>query len=546
MIRPKLSISLGLLSVFAAGALLVAGMLLAVGVGAQEPGLELNAQEELGKHIYTHGENPSGREITASLGEGAEVAAALLPCASCHGEDGRGRPEGGVNPSDVTWKALTRPYNTRHPSGREHPPYNESTLKIALTLGRDPGGNDLHVAMPRYRLNVDEANALVAYLKRLGTESQPGVDDEELRLGVLLPPEGHYGDLGNAVRNLVSARLQQTNDQGGVYHRQLKVFYLRPPVDAVERRKAVADFLKENDIFALAASFLVGADAELAALANEERVPVVGPFTARPQVDFPLNRHVFYVLAGYEIQVRALVTRAAAQTPEPSRVLVLYASGSDLEKVAEAVVDQGRQNDVESGTETAWSGVLSLHFPPGAFRSISDELIAGFNDNDVIVFLGSEGDAKMLYAQASDLGWRPKVLLLQALSGKAPLNVGRDLAERTSIAFPSLPNDYNPRSLAAYDELTVSDPLAKRYAVVQLGALAALELLIEGLQRAGRDLNTEVFIKSLEELYNWESGLAPPLTYGPNQRIGAAGAYIVSPDMGRRRYPEEGAWIVPR
>src|SRR5512135_402106 len=64
---------------------------------------------EAGKLIFTKGESPSQSPLEAVLGKGSTmVPGTLMPCASCHGADGRGRPEGGVTPSDITWSVLTR------------------------------------------------------------------------------------------------------------------------------------------------------------------------------------------------------------------------------------------------------------------------------------------------------------------------------------------------------------------------------------------------------------------------------------------------------
>src|SRR4029453_16913615 len=84
----------------------------------------LTLQERRGQQIYLQGTSPAGGELTAVLGkEGAEVPASVVPCANCHGHDGRGKPEGGLVPSNITWEALTTPYGVTSATGRAHPPY---------------------------------------------------------------------------------------------------------------------------------------------------------------------------------------------------------------------------------------------------------------------------------------------------------------------------------------------------------------------------------------------------------------------------------------
>ncbi len=158
------------------GALLAAALL-----------LHASAQQERGKAIYLRGESPSHHPITAMLGrDGVAVPAAIVPCLNCHGEDGRGKPEAGVRPADITPDSLARAATL---NGRTRPAYTRPLLKRAITMGFDSGRHRLGDAMPRYRLSMQDADDLLAYLERLGREPQPGVTDDALRIEVV-------GDVG--------------------------------------------------------------------------------------------------------------------------------------------------------------------------------------------------------------------------------------------------------------------------------------------------------------------------------------------------------------
>ena len=96
-----------------------------------------------GKQIYLYGTGYNGVAIEALAGEGSvKVPAAVLRCVNCHGADGRGKPEGGIYPSNIRWTELSKPYAITTGSGRERPPYNESLVIRAITMGIDSGGND--------------------------------------------------------------------------------------------------------------------------------------------------------------------------------------------------------------------------------------------------------------------------------------------------------------------------------------------------------------------------------------------------------------------
>ncbi|HYL79349.1 MAG TPA: c-type cytochrome, partial [Candidatus Acidoferrum sp.] len=159
----------------------------------------LTPQERRGKQIFLRGETPSGRRITAVIGEGSvEVPGGTLPCANCHGFDGRGKPEAGVIPSDVTWQALSKSYGTTHASGRKHPSYTARSLARAITEGTDPAGNPLAIGMPRYRMSGGDLADLLSYMRRLGSEQDPGLTRTSVSIGTILPGRGPRAELGQA------------------------------------------------------------------------------------------------------------------------------------------------------------------------------------------------------------------------------------------------------------------------------------------------------------------------------------------------------------
>ncbi len=51
---------------------------------------------------------------------------------------------------------------------------------------------------------------------------------------------------------------------------------------------------------------------------------------------------------------------------------------------------------------------------------------------------------------------------------------------------------------------------------------------MHALEACGKDLSRERLVTALEGLYEYETGLMPKITYGPNRRIGALGAYVVT------------------
>lgn len=174
-----------------------------------------------GRAIYRRGEGRSQRPITAVLAPGEDpVPAGVVPCAGCHGKAGRGRPEGGVVPADLTPDVLGVPRRaTVDRPGR--PAYTPALLKRAITMGFDAGGRPLDAAMPHFQMSVDDLAALLAYLPRLGHEPEPGLTDEEIRVAVVGSPVANH-----AARGVFEAVVRA----GGIYRRSIAVALDGEPV----------------------------------------------------------------------------------------------------------------------------------------------------------------------------------------------------------------------------------------------------------------------------------------------------------------------------
>src|SRR5688572_15491825 len=143
----------------------------------------LTDSERRGKQIYLRGTSASNREIAAVINQ-VEVPATTVTCAGCHGMRGEGNTEGGVTAGNLTWSNLIKPYGHTHSTGRRHGPFNESSFTRAVVNGLDSDGNDLLVAMPRFKLSAADMGDLIAYLKRLESDLDPGLTDDSIRIGL--------------------------------------------------------------------------------------------------------------------------------------------------------------------------------------------------------------------------------------------------------------------------------------------------------------------------------------------------------------------------
>jgi ABC-type branched-subunit amino acid transport system substrate-binding protein len=504
------------------------------GVSAQDP---LTPQQRRGKQIYQQGASPSGKEILAYLGESSlEVPGNAMACANCHGLDGRGKPEGGITPSDLTWETLTKPYGVVHADGRKHPPYTERALELAIKRGTDPAGNKLQNFMPRYELSTEDLGDLIAYLRRLGKDRDPGISENKIVIGSVLPARGALGEMGQAIKAVNAAFFEELNNQGGVYNRHFDLKVVETGETPAETLANVERLLKDEQVFAMTGAFVAGSEKELLSLMGQQEVPSVGPFTLYPQTGSPLNRQVFYLLSGIEGQARALVD-FAAKKPElkDSRILVLYPKTELNTGVVQAVKDQSRKARL--------SAPQSVEYLSGHFDAAATVKQYRTDERSVVFFLGSSDEAQNFMREAEKLSWFPALFLPSSGGGGGIFAAPTGFDGKVFLSFPTSPAAQNAEGIKEFQALAEKYKLPARHVAAQISAYSADKILVEALKRAGRDLSREKLIQALEGFYEYSTGLTPAISYSPNRRIGANGAYVVTINLKAKEFVPVSEWI---
>lgn len=187
---------------------------------------ERSASQERGRAIY-FGETGSALD-SAEVQIGAlttKLPARTFPCASCHGRTGAGQSERGVNPSQITRDALTRPYSVKASAGRKRPPYTATTFRNAVRNGKDSGGNALAEAMPRFNFTDKQLADIWAFLEVIDDVTDPGVSDDAIRVGVVVDAASPVTQPQQKLLNVLASDI---NKIGGVNGRALTFVPLTP------------------------------------------------------------------------------------------------------------------------------------------------------------------------------------------------------------------------------------------------------------------------------------------------------------------------------
>lgn len=467
-------------------------VLLALAGGLRAQSTALTAEEQRGQQIYELGTSPTGKVIEASIAGGVRVPGSIMPCANCHGHEGEGKPEGGVTPSNLVWSALTKPYDVTNADGRTRSAYSERLLKRAITLGIDPAGNMLSPAMPRFQLSSQDASDLVAYMKRLGEATDPGVTATTVQIAVILQQSSEKTPTGRALRKAVIDYFGSVNAAGGVYNRRVGLVFAALPADPVRRTSGLRDFLRDQRPFAVLGDF-TGAEAETAGILREMRTPGIATVAPLPEAGLPLSAFTFYLDGGVKDEMNSLVLFAAERYPGKDLTVAIVESDHEISRQAAKwlrtrLTDSGRLHVTLGEGSQPVSADLIFCLGPAAELRVAREA--------VVLLPGS------LMGNPAEMPPTPSSRVFVAMSAGMP-EIGTEI------------------------ESTLR-PIWTR-------ATVSAALMVEAMRTAGRGLSRSSLIEAMESFREVRTDLGVSVSFGPARRIGATGPQpmILESESGR-------------
>ena len=479
-------------------------------------------QAALGRRLFETGITRDGRPVEAVFAHSeTPIPGTLLSCAGCHGVDGKGRIAKGIDPPDITWRTLTKPYVLRVGAWRSRAAYTEPLLIRAVTTGEDSSGQWLGPGMPRFRLTNADAADLLAYLRELGSRPDPGVGADALSIGIILPPRDRRPAAYAAVRAALDDYLDGVNRDGGIFGRRVELSVIDAGPDP-DGSKLVARTLAIDSAFAVV-SLAEGAESDVEALARQGHVPLIVP---RERENAPLLPHVFYLSAGVIGELGALAMQAAHQLDaEHAGLAVLHADddhGRDVMAALRPLLARGGWRSID---EVPIGGADQADVLP-------EETIRRIGRADALLIATPDAATANLLSGLARAGRKPLVLLPGSTT--APQWVPRDMSPGTPILVGFELAGVPPPTTdnrAAGPARAVAEPVPS----AERTGLAAVMLLVEGLRRAGRDVTRAKLIDAIESIHDFPAGRLPALTFGPRRHVGFTGAQIVPFDPRSRR-----------
>jgi len=553
-------------------AALAAALLLLFGAaGAQ---VEPAGNAELGRRLYWEGRGANGAAVKARTQGDIEISGAQFSCVSCHRPSAYGGSEGGVYVPPIRgdmlyeasqgdrnriFKELFQETQSKEFWGkmrdpRSRPAYTDQTLANALTAGVDPAGRALSQTMPRYQLSPADAANVVAYLKTLTSEPDPGVTRAALHFATILTPGAREED-ARAVISTITAFFNWKNlhTKGDLSSPGFSPLFRSDFLDSYRSwtlhvwelkgepetwGEQLEAFYKAQPVFAVVGGLVVGPYAPIADFCDRSATPCIFPSTDLPQTKDVAYRYNIYFNRGRELEGAAMadfVVAAGGKAPEVRQYFL-----EDWTGAASAIAFM-------QIAEARGARVISKGFPTPEKLAEALSACCDKNVDAVAIWPGAAVSQITAGLTSKALGKAPLVLLpsdaiepARALAAKATKNF--------RFAYPyekpgvTHPREFDVRAWMSARKVAVTN------ARLQFETFFALTMIEHSLQHLLGDFNREYLIELIEHEAekNLNIGTYPTLALGPGQRFASKGAYVMRlDDKAERGILPDSDWIVP-
>jgi len=364
------------------------------------------------------------------------------------------------------------------------------------------------------RFSTFAAAAFGAALLAGSAAAEDGVTDDKVVIGGTNALTGPVAAVCSAVTHGAQAWFAKVNAAGGVHGRQIEYIVLD---DAYSAQRAVGNtrrLIQQDDVFAMFGGCgTATAAGVLSFLKSQPDVPYLFPYAGLRELLEPLKPGIFALMPLYDQQLAAIVPYVIEHMdPKPKTGAILSNNIAGAEAWREAT----RKTFEDYGIELVYDDLMEVTSPERAAFVVQ---MKSKNPDLAVIADAAPGGAR-IYQEMQRQGWTPKMSTgIGTFTAEQFLSQVADIAEGILIppGFVVPPTD--PAAEACNAALASSNPDIEPNHFSIFGCLTSV-VLVEALERAGRDLTRATLIEALESMDGFETGISGPVTFTSEDHLG--------------------------
>ncbi len=348
------------------------------------------------------------------------------------------------------------------------------------------------------------------------TYAEDGVTQESIIIGMtgnmtsLTMPEETLG---------IKLYLKEINDKGGINGRKFKFIEYDDKNNMKLAEENLIKLIEKDKIFAI--HFTGGTPTALMAMkySMEKKIPFTFPHQGSDSLAG--KKYVFTSYPFYSKEIDIMMN-FLIKTRKFTRVGLIYAD-NDYGKI---FLEGVKRNCEKYGIEMTGAEPLKDRDPKDTSKETS-KLKA--NKTQALIMALYVKQAAAVLKERKKIGWDEVTLVSTGpLTDEKFLNVGGGLGEGV-IGMSLYPDPVRSMKPAIVEYRKILEKYYPGHEPNRYNLYGYLytKLFVEGIKRAGRNLTRQGFIKSMESIKNWESGIIPRVSFSETDHHAQDEGFIV-------------------
>ena len=356
----------------------------------------------------------------------------------------------------------------------------------------------------------------------------PGVTDTEVLIGNVQDLSGPLKELGAIIPSGSNMYFQYINDQGGVHGRSIKMLVEDHQYNPQKAVAATKKLVEKDQVFCLFQILGTSPCEAIRPILSETGTPLIAPATNSGTMS-DLSREagdlIFHTDTGYDRQGEILVDYILNQNSD-AKIGIVYQDDDYGENVLEGIARAEAEHEITVQKESYQRGAID-------FKGQTMNLLKGGCTDVIIAGIVREPVTVMKTAEA--MNYKPNFFgtgpTVDARVGKLAGSAGEGF---TATYWANMWNSDAPGPIL-YRELCEKYDIPEPYiGLYHYYGFATAQLLVEGLERAGRNPTRKSLVRGLETFKNWDVGSFPPITFSRNDHAGVDKVQLVQMQNGEQ------------
>ncbi len=360
-------------------------------------------------------------------------------------------------------------------------------------------------------------------------QTDPGLTDKTIRIGMFGPLSGNSMAYGFDVINAAKMYYDKVNKDGGVHGRKIELVIEDDRCNANDLLAAVKKLVEQDKVFMLNGGGCSAAVVGAREYVDRAKVPLVMQAASGDGALYPPSRYIFGALSISQYAVGGSMIEFATQNLKAKKIGYINHDDAYGSWNLEAAKFQAKKNGVTLNVESINPTLTDVTAPMLKIRAANP---------DVLLILTYDRPASLLVKKAHEMGWtKPIVIAVNGTSDTKQLaaNVGNKDAFKnvyTQGLLADVPG--GPKLKWVYDmykqyypELAAQPGHPTTY---MPEGITPAKVIVDALQKIGPDLTREKLADQLAKT-NLDTGItAGPIVFTPTDHAGQKSAIYMKFD----------------